>query len=78
MAAERLDDDVGILRAEVERLTRELDLARSENVQSAQYGLVLLNERKTLQEKCEELETFYENSKHELHITREVSRIMSR
>ncbi|CAG9765592.1 unnamed protein product [Ceutorhynchus assimilis] len=60
-----------ILKSEIERLTRELDQASSEKVQSAQYGLVLLEEKKDLQQKCEELESLYENAKHELHITQE-------
>lgn len=65
--------DAEQLKAEVERLSRELDQASSEKVQSAQYGLVLLEEKKHLEQKCEELETLYENAKHELNITQEVS-----
>jgi protein bicaudal D len=61
------------LRAEIERLTRELDQVSSENIQSAQYGLVLLEEKQNLQHKCEELETLYDNAKHELDITQEVN-----
>lgn len=60
------------MKAEIERLNRELDQASAEKVQSAQYGLVLLEEKSALQVKCEELEMLYENSKHELHITQEV------
>ncbi|KAJ6648670.1 Protein bicaudal D [Pseudolycoriella hygida] len=59
------------LRSEIERLSRELDQASSEKIQSAQYGLSLLEEKSQLQEKCEELESLYENSKHELEITQE-------
>lgn len=59
------------LKAEIERLTRELDQALSEKVQSAQYGLVLLEEKEMLQQKCEELENLYENCKTDLHITHE-------
>jgi protein bicaudal D len=61
------------LRSEVERLTRELDLQSSEISQSAKYGLGLLEEKLGLQSKCEELENLYENTKHELDITLEVS-----
>ena len=61
------------LRLEVERLTRELDQATSERAQSAEYGLSLLDEKSHLQQKCEELETLYDNTKHELDITQEVS-----
>lgn len=61
------------LKQEIERLTRELDQASSEKIQSAQYGLVLLEEKEALQQKCEELETLFENTRHELDITQEVS-----
>lgn len=70
-------EEVELLKAEVERLNRELDQASSEKVQSAQYGLVLLEEREKLQHKCDELESLYENTKHELQITQEVSNITS-
>ena len=36
--------DPAEMRAEIERLTRELDKTSSEKIQSAQYGLVLLEE----------------------------------
>lgn len=61
-----------LLKSEIERLIRELDQASSEKVQSAQFGLVLLEEKKELQQKCEEFESLYENTKHDLHITKEV------
>lgn len=62
-----------LLKSEIERLTRELDQTISEQVQSAQYGLVLLEEKKELQQKCDDFEALYEVTKHELHITQEVS-----
>lgn len=61
------------LKAEIERLSRELDQASSEKIQSAQLGLVLLEEKSSLQLRCDELESLYENTKHELDITQEVS-----
>lgn len=61
------------LKAEIERLSRELDQASSEKIQSAQLGLVLLEEKSGLQQRCDELESLYENTKHELEITQEVS-----
>jgi len=61
------------LRTEIERLSRELDLASTEKVQSAQYGLALLEEKSALQQRCNDLEALYENTKHELEITQEVS-----
>lgn len=72
MASQQNNNDHDLLKREIERLTRELDQASSEKVQSAQYGLVLLEEKKELQQKCEELENLYENAKHELTITQEV------
>ncbi|XP_045501841.1 protein bicaudal D isoform X2 [Colias croceus] len=59
------------LKAEIERLSRELDQASSEKIQSAQLGLVLLEEKSALQQRCDELESLYENTKHELDITQE-------
>lgn len=64
-------DDVNQLHSEIERLSRELDQASSEKVQSAKYGLSLLEEKSQLQQRCEELEVLYENAKHELDITHE-------
>lgn len=61
------------LKAEIERLSRELDQASSEKIQSAQLGLVLLEEKSSLQQRCDELEGLYENTRHELEITQEVS-----
>lgn len=61
------------LRLEVDRLTCELDQATSERAQSAQYGLSLLEEKSHLAQKVEELETLYDNAKHDLDITKEVS-----
>lgn len=61
------------LRTEIERLSRELDLASTEKIQSAQYGLALLEEKSALQQRSNDLETLYETTKHELEITQEVS-----
>ncbi|XP_054278386.1 protein bicaudal D [Macrosteles quadrilineatus] len=66
-----VQDNVNELKQEIERLSRELDQASSEKIQSAQYGLVLLDEKETLLSKCEELESLYENARHELEITQE-------
>ncbi|ALC39984.1 BicD [Drosophila busckii] len=74
MSAANASDDAGNeqeLRMEVERLTRELDQVSSASAQSAQYGLSLLEEKSALEQKCEELETLYENTRHELDITQE-------
>uniref|UniRef100_A0A0A9Y006 Protein bicaudal D n=3 Tax=Lygus hesperus TaxID=30085 RepID=A0A0A9Y006_LYGHE len=66
-----MDPGVTELKQEIERLTRELDQASSEKIQSAQYGLGLLEEKKALLQKCEELESLYENTRNELDITQE-------
>ncbi|CAH0724274.1 unnamed protein product, partial [Brenthis ino] len=65
------DLSISELKAEIERLSRELDQASSEKIQSAQLGLVLLEEKSSLQLRCDELESLYENTKHELDITQE-------
>ena len=59
------------LRLEVDRLQRELDQTSSEKIQSAQYGLVLLEEKEQLEIRCEELETLYDTTKNELDVTQE-------
>lgn len=64
--------DIQELKAEIDRLSRELDQASSEKIQSAQYGLGLLEEKGHLQQKCEELESLYDNTKHDLEFTQEV------
>jgi len=63
--------DMETLSQEIERLTRELDQTNSEKIQSAQFGIVLLSEKQALQQRCEELESLYENSRHELSLTQE-------
>jgi len=68
MAAEA---EVDQLRQEVIRLTQELDQTSSDKIQSAQYGLVLLEEKEGLESRCQELETHFENTKHELQVTQE-------
>lgn len=70
-AAAQSDLSIAELKAEIERLGRELDQASSEKIQSAQLGLVLLEEKSALQQRCDELEALYENTKHELDITQE-------
>lgn len=67
-----MDPVVAELKQEIERLSRELDQASCEKIQSAQYGLGLLEEKKGLLQKCEELESLYDNTKAELEITQEV------
>ena len=50
---EDLKTEVESLKQEVVRLTQELDQTSSEKIQSAQYGLVLLEEKETLESRCQ-------------------------
>ena len=50
---ESLEREVATLRQEVIRLTQELDQTSSEKIQSAQYGLVLLEEKENLEARCQ-------------------------
>lgn len=65
-------ESIDNLKQELERLNLELDQTSSEKNQAAQYGLVLLEEKESLQTRLEDLEALYENTKHELDNTREV------
>lgn len=54
------------LRAEVERLTRELRETTHEKIQAAEYGLAVLEEKQQLKQRFDELETEYEMVRQEL------------
>lgn len=54
------------LRAEIERLTRELSETSREKIQAAEYGLVVLEENQQLKQRFEDLESEYETVKQEL------------
>ncbi|XP_029358824.1 protein bicaudal D homolog 2-like [Echeneis naucrates] len=54
------------LRAEVERLTRELRETTHEKIQAAEYGLAVLEEKQHLKLRFDELETEYEAVRQEL------------
>lgn len=62
------------LRAEIERLTRELSETSREKIQAAEYGLVVLEENQQLKQRFEDLENEYETVRHELDQLREVRR----
>ncbi|XP_077546353.1 microtubule-associated protein Bicaudal D [Haemaphysalis longicornis] len=74
-AVELKDSDVRAeneaLKLELERLHRELAQTSHEKIQSAQYGLVLLDEKQALQQRCDEIEAIYDTTKHELEILKE-------
>ncbi|CAG06883.1 unnamed protein product, partial [Tetraodon nigroviridis] len=59
------------LRAEVERLSRELRETTQEKIQAAEYGLAVLEEKQALKQRFDELETDYEAVRHELDQLRE-------
>lgn len=61
------------LRAEVERLTRELRETTHEKIQAAEYGLAVLEEKQQLKQRFDELETEYEAVRHELDQLKEVT-----
>ena len=54
------------LRQEVVRLTQELDQTSSEKIQSAQYGLVLLEEKESLESRCQ-VHLIHKNKNKKLH-----------
>jgi len=64
-------EEVERLRQENIRLSQELDQTSSEKIQSAQYGLVLLEEKEGLETRCQDLEAHFENTKHDLQVTQE-------
>ena len=66
-----LEEEMERLRLENVRLHQELDQTSSEKIQSAQYGLVLLEEKEGLEARCQQLETLIENTKHDLQVTQE-------
>ncbi|XP_027875882.1 protein bicaudal D homolog 2-like isoform X1 [Xiphophorus couchianus] len=54
------------LRAEVERLSRELSETSSEKIQAAEYGLAVLEEKQQLKQQYDDLEVEYEAVRQEL------------
>lgn len=62
------------LRAEVERLNRELHETTQEKIQAAEYGLAVLEEKQQLKQRFDELETEYEAVRQELDQLKEVTR----
>ncbi|XP_068999402.1 protein bicaudal D homolog 2 [Embiotoca jacksoni] len=54
------------LRAEIDRLARELRETTHEKIQAAEYGLAVLEEKQQLKQRFDELETEYETVRQEL------------
>ncbi|KAG7477513.1 hypothetical protein MATL_G00070440 [Megalops atlanticus] len=65
------DGDAGSLRAEVERLSLELQEANEEKLQAARYGLAVLEESAALKSKQSQLEEEHEALKQELQQLKE-------
>ncbi|XP_076859159.1 protein bicaudal D homolog 2 [Brachyhypopomus gauderio] len=59
------------LRAEIERLSRELSETTREKIQAAEYGLAVLEEKQQLQQRYDELDSEYETVRQELDQLRE-------
>ncbi|XP_051531662.1 protein bicaudal D homolog 2-like isoform X2 [Myxocyprinus asiaticus] len=59
------------LRAEIERLSRELSETTREKIQAAEYGLVVLEENQQLKQRFEDLESEHETVRQELDQLRE-------
>ncbi|XP_059508354.1 protein bicaudal D homolog 1-like isoform X3 [Stegostoma tigrinum] len=60
-------------KAEIERLAKELTETTHEKIQAAEYGLVVLEEKQSLKQQYDELESAYETVKHELEQLKEVT-----
>ncbi|CAB1424763.1 unnamed protein product [Pleuronectes platessa] len=54
------------MRAEIERLARELSETTNEKIQAAEYGLAVLEEKQQLKQQHDDLETEYEAVRQEL------------
>lgn len=59
------------LRKQIKILSVELEEASREKIQAAEYGLQVLEEKQTIQERFTELEALYETTKQELDSLRE-------
>lgn len=62
------------LRAEIERLSKELSETTREKIQAAEYGLVVLEEKQQLKQRYDDLESDYESVRQELDQLKEVQK----
>jgi len=60
------------VRAEIERLSRELSDTTKEKIQAAEYGLAVLEEKQQLKQQYDDLEVEYEAVRQELDQLKEV------
>lgn len=65
-------DHTDELRLEITRLQAELEEASSDKMRAAEYGLAVLEEKNMLQQHCDQLESLYESTLHDLKCTKEV------
>ncbi|XP_038864551.1 protein bicaudal D homolog 2-like [Salvelinus namaycush] len=66
-----LEAEPECLRAEVERLSRELSETTHEKIQAAEYGLAVLEEKQQLKHQYDDLEIEYETVRQELDMLKE-------
>ena len=59
-------DTTEALRDELETLNKEIVQANEERAQAAEYGLVILEEKQSLQYQYDEMSLLYEGTKREL------------
>lgn len=64
------------MRAEIERLSRELSETTNEKIQAAEYGLVVLEEKQQLKQQYDDLEIEYEAVRQEMDQLKEVGCIL--
>lgn len=60
------------MRAEIQRLSRELIETTNEKIQAAEYGLAVLEEKQQLKQQYDDLEIDYEAVRRELDLLKEV------
>ena len=65
-------DHTDEFRVEIIRLQAELEEASSDKMRAAEYGLAVLEEKNILQQHCDQLESLYESTLHDLKCTKEV------
>ncbi|XP_064779510.1 protein bicaudal D homolog 2-like isoform X1 [Oncorhynchus masou masou] len=66
-----LEAEPECLRAEIERLSRELSETTHEKIQAAEYGLAVLEEKQQLKHQYDDLEIEYETVRQELDVLKE-------
>ena len=65
---------IDYFKTEIERLNKELQQASCDKIRAAEYGLAVLEEKQSLQEQYDELETLFDTTKQELESSKEVKK----